>query len=109
MSKTANVSSAQMGDNITYTIRVCNPTGQPLNDIAVKDVFSRDVELISASPDFDKDGLWHLNLGPGQCAVMTLLVRVPKYDIRFDSGSGVSGYGYVNVHDDYRAAQVPMS
>ena len=78
--------------------------------MVVKDVFSRDVEFVSADPAPDSDGVWRFDLIPANGMVtITLVVRVPDQELEFDATSGVSGEGFVNVADDYSTTLQPYS
>jgi large repetitive protein len=90
------------GGEFTYTIQICNFGSLAVTDIAIKDIINQSLEIISASPEPEDDGLWHISsLEPGECFTITLVVSVPNYDAKFNENSGVSGHGYVSIHNDY--------
>ncbi|HOO53398.1 MAG TPA: NosD domain-containing protein [Methanothrix sp.] len=109
-SKTADKKKANRGEELTYTIRICNDADLTAKDVVVEDVFDRTVEFISASPMPDPDGFWRFDEIPGKtCVEIVLVVRVPKQDLEFDMGSDVSGQGFVNVANDYSTTLQPYS
>jgi uncharacterized repeat protein (TIGR01451 family) len=90
------------GGEFTYTIQICNLGSSAVTNIAITDVLNQSLELISVSPEPEEDGLWHRSsLEPGGCIIIVLTVRVPNYDAKFNGISGISGHGYVNIHNDY--------
>ncbi len=102
VSKEADRKTVKRGENITYTITICNDGSLPLEDVVAWDVIDKQLILLYSSMDTGEDGKWHLGtLSPGQCAVITLIVQVPDRNFRFDMTSSVSGEGFVNVADDY--------
>ena len=102
VSKQADRKTVKRGENITYTITICNSGSLPLEDVVAWDAIDKQLILLYSSMDTGEDGKWHLGtLAPGQCAVITLIVQVPDMNFRFDMTSSVSGEGYVNVADDY--------
>lgn len=102
VSKEADRKTVKRGENITYTITICNEGSLPLEDVVAWDVIDKQLILLYSSMDTAEDGKWHLGtLAPGQCAAITLIVQVPESNFRFDMTSSVSGLGFVNVADDY--------
>lgn len=102
VSKEADRKTVKRGENITYTITICNDGSLPLEDVVAWDEIDKQLILLYSSMDTAEDGKWHLGtLAPGQCAAITLIVQVPESNFRFDMTSSVSGVGFVNVADDY--------
>ncbi|HOO53171.1 MAG TPA: hypothetical protein PLX30_02950, partial [Methanothrix sp.] len=104
--KVANRTVVGRGEEVAYTIKVCNSS----EIFTVNDTFNRDVELVSADP-------WPTSLGDrwqswdgltipanNNCLYITLVVRIPKQDFTFDMEHGVEGEGFVNVANDYNTA-----
>lgn len=90
------------GSELTYTIQICNLGSIAATNMVIKDSLNSSFEIISAFPEQDEDGLWHISsLGPGECSIIILNVRVLGYDAKFNGISRISGHGYVNIHDDY--------
>ena len=108
VNKTALQKSVRRGDEITYIIEICPPI--QWNNVVVHDVFSRDVEFVSADPWPDDKGSnwqnWSLgSIDLGECKNITLVVKAPKMqDFEFDMDHGVSGVGFVKVASDYSTA-----
>lgn len=93
------------GAEFTYTIQICNYGSVAVNNIAVKDVVNQTLDLISVSPEPERDGLWYISgLEPEECFTIVLTVRVRDRDARFNGVTGVSGHGYVNIHNHYGTA-----
>jgi len=112
VTKTANKESVERGKKVKYTIKVCNNENTNMTDVEVKDVFSRDVEFVSADPSpmrsYSKDVrfseiFWTFDsIEPDKCREITLEVIVPEMqDFEFDMELGVKGEGFVNVANDY--------
>ncbi len=110
VTKTADKESVERGKKVEYTITVFNLDNSPITDVEVKDVFSRDVEFVSADPSptrsYGKDErfseiVWQFdNISSEE--VITLEVIVPEMqDFEFDMELGVKGEGFVNVANDY--------
>ncbi|MCX6674494.1 MAG: VWA domain-containing protein [Methanothrix sp.] len=108
VTKTASSSTVVRGENITYTISVCNIGGETATDVLVRDVFDKNVEFLAAYPEPVGDGIWHIDaLAPGECFTITLLVRVPQQDMEYRGDSGVKGTGYANVYNKYDTTLQP--
>jgi len=104
--------TVQRCDEITYLIQIRSDF-DTLENVTVKDVFDKDVEFISASPEPDDDGIWRFakvnvtSLPADETdsdwkTLITLTVKVPdKQDFEYDMAQGVTGEGFVNVKNDY--------
>jgi len=104
--------TVQRCDEITYLIQIRSDFGT-LENVTVKDVFNKDVEFVSASPEPDDDGIWRFakvnvtSLPADETdsdwkTLITLTVKVPdKQDFEYDMAQGVTGEGFVNVKNDY--------
>jgi len=106
LSKVADRKTARPGEEITYTITVCNSNSSVPVDAVVEDIFERPVELVSVSPAPDADGLWRFyGIGLGECRKIVLVAKAPKrQEFEFQMGSGVAGTGFVRVANDYSTA-----
>lgn len=107
--KTASSSSVRRGEEITYTITVCNNLHIVPIDIVVIDLFDRPVEFISASPAPGEDGLWRFDaVSFEDCRTITLVVKAPKIqDFEFGMEQEVAGRGFVNANNEYSTAPPP--
>ena len=113
VTKTADKESVERGKKVKYTIEVCNLyKAQPLTDVAVEDVFSRDVEFVSADPaplsnygegERFREIVWtYDSIEPNDCEEISLEVLVPEIqDFEFAMEQSVRGEGFVNVANDY--------
>ena len=120
VNNTASRSIICPGDEVKYTIDVDNPGSSTVTNIVIKDsldnndvigcediidgtdIIDSKVELISVSPEPNKDGLWHISrLKHNECFTITLTIRVPNYDTKFNEVSEVSGIGYTSIHNRY--------
>jgi len=104
VTKTADESEVDRGDEINYTICINNTLlDVPLHNVVVRDVFNKPVEFVSTSPTPDSDGVWKFSeIVAGTGKIITLRVRVPEsQDFEFSMGHGVSGEGFVKVANDY--------
>jgi uncharacterized repeat protein (TIGR01451 family) len=113
VSKTSDKKVYRPGEEITYTITVCNQRGMmPLEDVIVKDVFKNpgQVEIVATYPETSEDGLWHIgNIGPGTCEDIIVVARTPKVRTTFDLEQSVKGKGFVNVNNDLSTAVGPYA
>lgn len=108
--KTADKSAYIPGEEMTFTITVCNPMIVPMKDVVIKDVFQNDkVEIVASYPEASADGLWHYDsLSPGECAEIILVAKAPRIETTFDMEQSVSGKGFVNVKSDL-STEIPSS
>jgi hypothetical protein len=110
--KKADKKSAERGELVNYTITIANgAVDSPVSptDLVVEDVFSRPVEIVSASPQPDCDGKWRYpELPAGQNRQIRITIRVPdEQDFAFDSAQAVTGTGFVSVRNEYSTAYEP--
>ena len=102
VNKTASANVVRRGDEITYTIQVCNPTSIPVYDVTVRDVMDYNLPVVDVRPAPVQPGVWHFDVIPaGRCVEIVFVVDVPKDEFTFDMTQGIGGEGYVNVHNDY--------
>ncbi len=96
---------------MTYTITVCNVMEyQTLEEVVVKDVFQDSkVQIIASYPE-SVDGQWYFSsIAPMDCVTITLVAVYPASNMTFDLGeSGISGSGFVNVHNDLSTGVSPF-
>ena len=116
VTKTADKESVERGKKVKYTIKVCNLyKAQPLTDVAVEDVFSRDVKFVFADPaplsnygdgERFREIVWtYDSIEPNDCEEIILEVLVPEMqDFEFGMEQRVRGEGFVNVANDYSTA-----
>ena len=103
ITKVADKYEVKSGEEVTYTITVCNNGGKPVHNVTVWDVFDKYVEILWATPALGPDGRWHFDVIPaGECRTITIKIRVPeRQDFEFGMEQGVAGEGFVNVANDY--------
>ena len=113
VTKTADKESVERGKKVKYKIEVYNIYAvENLNEVTVKDAFSRDVEFVSADPvpiDGYEEGdpfseiVWTFDqIKPGDFEEITLEVLVPEIqDFEFEMEQSVRGEGFVNAANDY--------
>jgi len=111
--KKADKKSAERGELVNYTITIANgAVDSPVSptDLVVEDVFSRPVEIVSASPQPDCDGKWRYpELPAGQNRQIRITIRVPdEQDFAFDSAQAVTGTGFVSLRNEYSTAYEPF-
>ena len=111
ITKTSDKSSYQPGEEMTYTIKVCNIMEyQTLEEVVVKDVFQDSkVQIIASYPE-SVDGQWYFSsIAPKDCVTITLVAVYPASNMTFEvAGSDVSGSGFVNVHNDLSTGVAPF-
>ena len=112
ISKTSDKSSYRPGEEMTYTITVCNVMKyQTLEEVVVKDVFQNQaVRIVASYPEASDDGQWYFSsIPPLGCVKITLVAVYPESNMTFDMGEGaVSGKGFVNVHNDLSTGVSPF-
>ncbi|HOO52949.1 MAG TPA: SdrD B-like domain-containing protein, partial [Methanothrix sp.] len=103
ITKVADKYEVKGGEEVTYTITVCNNGGKPVHNVTVWDVFDKRVDILWVSHALGPDGKWHFDVIPnGTCVTITIKVKVPeRQDFEFGMEQGVSGEGFVNVANDY--------
>jgi uncharacterized repeat protein (TIGR01451 family) len=103
VTKTADESEVECGDDVNYTIRVNNTLGVTLHNVVVRDVFSEPVEFVSASPAPESEGIWKFpEIGSGKGEIIRLRIKVPESQkFEFGSDQRVTGKGFVRVANDY--------
>jgi uncharacterized repeat protein (TIGR01451 family) len=84
VSKTADVTEADPGDHITYTITYENTGTGDATDVVIEDTIDPDTTYVSATPAPDSivDDVLTWNIGPvagGDSASITLIVEVDAY------------------------------
>lgn len=110
VNKTALQKAVRRGEEITYVIRVCNLGGQPATNVSVVDVFDSSVEFVSASPLPEGEGAWRVGtLNPGECVEITLVVRVPQDEVKFESRQNIRGDGFMRAYRDYTTELRPYA
>jgi uncharacterized repeat protein (TIGR01451 family) len=104
VTKTSDKIAYYPGEEITYTIKVCNYPGlPPLDDVIVKDIFRypKSVEIVASYPEPNDDGIWHFSrIEPGSCVEIVVVARTPIVKTKFDLEQSVDGSGFVNVNND---------
>jgi uncharacterized repeat protein (TIGR01451 family) len=101
VTKVADKTSVQRGENITYTITVCNPTNITWKNVNITDIFSHPVEILYPVTTVGTKISWVADIQPGCGNVFIVVARVPNVESKFDMKQSVSGEGFVNVHNDY--------
>ncbi|MBN1322950.1 MAG: DUF11 domain-containing protein [Methanotrichaceae archaeon] len=115
VTKIVDKSSAKGEDQLKYTIKICNNDNSPMTDVAVRDVFSKQVKFISAVPspiqeleveERFEELVWSFSsIQPGRCEEIVLVVDLPAVeDFIFGMEQRVVGEGYVFVANDYSTA-----
>ncbi len=110
LNKTALNTTAKIGEDILYTIKLCNDGPIPLTNVTLWDVLPDSVEPVYIYPETTSQYLWHIGtMAPRQCFAVDIRVRVKRTDINYDMSQEVRGEGFVNVHNDYDTHQGPES
>ncbi len=110
LNKSTQNTTAEMGQDIIYTIKLCNEGPVPLTNVTLWDILPESVELVHVYPEPASFCHWTIGtLDPGQCFVVDLRVRIKKVDINYDMAQKVQGEGFVNLHNDYDTSIGPES
>jgi len=116
LTKTADKETAKRGENVTYNITLTNPCadqGLCFNNVTLWDVLPNGVQFVSANPAPSSSSAttlyWDIGTFCSGEFKAQIVVRVPIVDINYDMEQGVSGEGFVNVHNDYDTHQGPES
>ena len=112
ITKTADKPVYRPGEEMTYTITICNPLDYfPLKDVVVKDVFDNSkVRVVASYPEPGSDGQWHFaQILNKSCETITVVAVYPQSNITFDKSQNVSGRGFVNVHSDLTTGMASMA
>ncbi|MDD5433019.1 MAG: hypothetical protein PHO70_08600, partial [Candidatus Omnitrophica bacterium] len=112
VTKTSDKQKYRPGEEITYTIKVCNMMKYlPLENVVIKDVFQNAIEIVYSDPEPGSDGLWHYDIiPPNECIEITIVAKAPLNKATFDiDKSDVAGSGFVNVHNDLSTAVGPYT
>ena len=100
--KTADKTTAARGEEITYTIKICNFDGHAWHNVNVTDVFNQAVEITYPVQMVGTTVSWVIDeIAAGECKEFNVVARVPKRESKFEMEQSVSGEGFVNVHNDY--------
>ena len=106
VNKTSLQKAVRRGEEVSYVIKVCNSGGQPATNVTVRDVFDSSVEFVSAWPAMTEDGVWkYASLEPGECVQISLTVRVPRIDVKYESHQTIRGKGFVRTYRDYTTSR----
>lgn len=123
VTKTALNKTVARGESVTYIIEICNKygtnePGAPAYEVVAEDIFSHEVEFVSADPPPARDYsdgerfrkiAWTLGTIDDKCEKITLVVKVPeRQDFEFSSESGVTGEGFVNAANHYTTSLDPF-
>jgi uncharacterized repeat protein (TIGR01451 family) len=103
ISKTSDKSTYRPGEEMTYTITVCNPMEYiSLTDVIVKDVFQNPgVRIVSSYPGTNENGQWYFSeVLPKSCVKMIVVAIYPESNMTFDMSQSVYGKGFINVYSD---------
>jgi len=96
------------GEEITYTIELCNQGPVPLKNVMLWDDLPERMELIWAYPEPEDGGTWRIGtLLPGECYVVQISLRLREVDLVYNMSQRVEGEGFVNVHASYNTATGP--
>jgi uncharacterized repeat protein (TIGR01451 family) len=106
VTKKADRSQAERGEEITYTISICNDKPIPMKNVEVRDVFSTPVEIIEPEQGIGSEVSWLIDSIPAEsCLELHVTAKVPKTESKFDMDQRVTGKGFVNVHNEYSTSK----
>ena len=82
--KTANVTDANFGDNVTYTVTVTNDGIGDAKDVVVRDVLGEGLKFVSATGNYSFDEVthtvtWIVDLAKGESKVFSVIATVSGY------------------------------
>lgn len=82
--KTANVTDANFGDNVTYTVTVTNDGIGDAKDVVVRDVLGEGLKFVSATGNYTFDEAtrtitWIVDLAKGESKVFSVIATVSGY------------------------------
>ncbi len=82
--KTANVTDANFGDNVTYTVTVTNDGIGDAKDVVVRDVLGEGLKFVSATGNYSFDEVthtvtWIVDLAKGESKVFSVIATVVGY------------------------------
>ena len=116
LTKTTDKETAKRGENVTYNITLANPCANLsfcFTNVTLWDQLPDKVQVVSVSPDPSSTSgstlYWDIGTLCGGQFKAQIVVRVPITDINYDMEQGVSGEGFVNVHNDFDTHQGPES
>lgn len=110
LNKSTQNKTVALGQDILYTITLCNDGPVSLTNVTLWDALPESVELVDVYPEPASYCHWTIGtLAPGQCFVVDLRARIKKIDINYDMAQRVQGEGFVNVHNDYDTSIGPES
>ena len=82
--KTANVTDANFGDNVTYTVTVTNDGNADAKAVVVRDVLGKDLKFVSATGIYTFDEAtntitWTVDVDAGKTETFTVVATVINY------------------------------
>ena len=82
--KTANVTDANFGDNVNYTVTVTNDGIGDAKDVVVRDVLGEGLKFVSATGNYSFDEVtrtvtWIVDLAKGESKVFSVIATVSGY------------------------------
>ena len=101
-------SIVQAGEEINYTLELCNHGQVPLENVTLWDRLPEGVDIVWVYPEPEDGGTWRIGtLSPGECRVVQLGLRIRDVDLVYSMSQRVKGEGFVNVHASYNTATGP--